>query len=145
MRLHSKLVISAMCAVTIACSKESRSPTEPTTGGTIIQGFVQTATIVVDNPPCVLNGSTPSCMFRAVASRQSAQTMYSYTWRFTNPANGRGVQISPAYLANPPMNCVFLPDAGTTNIEVRVTATIGSDVWEIGTSTVPITRPPGQC
>jgi hypothetical protein len=138
--------VAALIAV-IACSKDSSSPTAPTptTGATFPPGFVQTTSIVVDDAPCVLNVHTPSCTFRAVAARPGFQTLYSYTWRLTNPANGRGIQFSPPSTMRLPMDCVFLPNAGTSTITVRVTATIGQDVWETATISVPVTRSPGTC
>lgn len=144
MRLVAAASVAALITI-IGCSQDSASPTTPSTIETAAPSAVQTMSIVVDNPPCIMNGLMPSCTFRAVPSTNTTSAGYIYSWRFTNPGNGRNVQVTPADLARPPMDCIFLPNVGTTNIEVSVTASVANVARATGASTVQITRNPGTC
>jgi hypothetical protein len=142
-----------LSALATACSKDD-TPTAPTS----VYGPQPPATFRIDDQPCVAPATgSVSCrfvvtspgIFVPIPANGPAQydASNTYTWRFTNPANGRGVEVYGVSW-RPTMDCAFLPavagvPAQTINVKVTVHK-IGNYFTE-GAGTVQITRPPGVC
>ena len=148
----------AMCSLLLsvfatACSKDD-TPTAPTS----IYGPQPPATFRIDDQPCVAPATgAVSCrfvvtspgIFVPIPANGPAEydPVNTYTWRFTNPANGRGVEVY-GVAWHPPMDCTFLPGVpGVATYTINVTLTVhrAGDYLTTGTGTAQITRPPGVC
>jgi hypothetical protein len=147
---RSLVVCMSLAISAIACGGDD-SPTQPTS----IYGPQPPATFRVDDEPCVAPAAgAVSCrfvvtspgIFVPIPANGPAQydSSYSYNWRFTNPANGRGVEVN-GVAWRPPMDCTFAPGAGTFTVSIRLTVHRAFDYYTTGTGTVQVTRPPGAC
>ena len=147
------LAAIALFAIGVACSKED-APTTPTS----IFGPQPPATFRIDDQPCVAPAiGAVSCRFVVtspgifvpipVNGPAEYDSSNSYNWRFTNPANGRGVEVN-GVAWRPPMDCTFIPGTpGVSTYTISVTLTVYKirEYFTTGTGTVQITRPPGAC
>jgi hypothetical protein len=136
----------ALCAT--SCSE--KNPTQPTSS---IYGPQAAATFSIDNEPCVApETGQVSCRFVVTSPGflgiqggfAQYDPFYNYNWRFTNPANGRGVNVTGSSWS-PPMDCTFAAGMRTFPVTVRLTVYRANDYFTEGTGTVQITRPPGAC
>lgn len=152
-RLAPAVCSLLLCVFQTACSKDD-APTAPTS----IYGPQPPATFRIDDQPCVAPAAgAVSCRFvvtspgifvpipaNGPAEYDSTNT---YTWRFTNPANGRGVEVM-GVAWRPIMDCTFLPGVpGVSTFTINVTLTVhrARDYFTTGTGTAQITRAPGAC
>src|SRR5688572_21353718 len=141
------LLLSA-CAT--ACSKDD-TPTAPTS----IYGPQAPATFRIDDQPCVAPATgAVSCRFVVTSpgilvpipanGPAEYDSSYTYNWRFTNPENGRGVEVN-GVAWRPPMDCTFAPGATTFVVSVRLTVHRAYDYYTTGYGSVRVTRAPGAC
>ena len=139
-----------LSAFATACSKDD-TPTGPTS----IYGPQPPATFRIDDQPCVAPATgAVSCRFVVTSPGILApipangpaeyDPFYNYTWRFTNPANGRGVEVYGVSW-RPAMDCTFAPGASTFTVSVRLTVNRVNEFYTAGTGTVQVTRAPGAC
>ena len=147
---HGFLVTCVVGALSASACSE-KVPTYPTTS---VYGEQPPATFRVDDGPCVAGATgAVSCRFVAtspgilapIPANGPAQIdgSYTYNWRFTNPENGRGVEVNgPAW--RPPMDCTFAPDDAFL-VAVRLTVYRAFDYYTTGYGAVRVTRPPGSC
>ena len=133
-----------------ACSKDD-TPTAPTS----IYGPQPPATFRIDDQPCVAPATgAVSCrfvvtspgIFVPIPANGPAEydAFYTYNWRFTNPANGRGVEVN-GVAWRPPMDCTFAPGLRTFTVTGRLTVHRASDYFTTGTGVLLVTRAPGAC
>ena len=143
------LALCLSLAAAFACGGDS--PTQPTS----IYGPQPPATFRIDDQPCVAPATgAVSCrfvvtspgIFVPIPANGPAEydSSYTYNWRFTNPENGRGVEVN-GVAWRPSMDCTFAPGMTTFVVSVRLTVHRAFDYYTTGYGSTRVTRAPGAC
>ncbi len=109
-----------------------------TTGGTA----AVTASIGVQNTPCVAPGTgAVSCTFAGTAS--GATGPYAFSWRFTSPTGS--VVTATTQNVQPALECGFAPGVATFQLAIALTVTPTAGTAATVTSTQQVARAAGTC
>lgn len=101
--------------------------------------------IAVQNLPCIAPASGQvSCTFAASAT--GGQAPYTFSWRFTNPANNVVVNVNGPQV-RPELGCNVASGAGTAtfNLAIVLTVTPASGAPATTNGTQQIARAAGAC